>query len=71
MVVATTPAASRRFRHDLKNSTRNTWSDFRGAVDGGVVVAAQKGGGSRYNLPRTVTVTPAAMFMFLAPHLYG
>ena len=38
-----------------------------------VVVPAQKGGGgSRYNLPRTVTVTPAAMFMFLAaPHLYG
>lgn len=37
-----------------------------------IVVAAQKGGGgSRYNLPRTVTVTPAAMFMFLAPHLYG
>ena len=36
-----------------------------------IAVAAQKGGGSRYNLPRTVTVTPAAMFMFLAPHLYG
>jgi hypothetical protein len=33
-----------------------------------VVAAAQKGGGgSRYNLPRTVTVTPAAMFMFLVP----
>jgi hypothetical protein len=38
----------------------------------GIVVAAQNGGGgSRYDLPRTVTVTPAAMFMFLAPHLYG
>lgn len=42
MVVATTPAASRRFRHDLKNSTRNTWSDFRGAVDGG-----DSGGGAK------------------------
>ncbi len=38
-----------------------------------IAVAAHTngGGGSRYDLPRTVTITPAAMFMFLAPHLYG